>query len=52
MNRRNFIKTSSLSAVGAVAAKKLSGSRATGANDRLTCGFIGVGGMGRRMGHQ
>ena len=47
MNRRNFIKTSSLSAVGAVAATKLSGSRVTGANDRLTCGFIGVGGMGR-----
>ena len=47
MNRRNFIKTSSLSAVGAVATTKLSGSRATGANDRLTCGFIGVGGMGR-----
>ena len=47
MKRRNFIRGAGLGLVGGAAATKLSGSRVLGANDRIVCGFIGIGGMGR-----
>ena len=47
MDRRRFFKTSSLAAISAIAVPKFSGSRVLGANERIACGFIGLGGIGR-----
>ncbi len=47
MKRRNFIRGAGLGLVGGAAATNLSASRVLGANDRIVCGFIGIGGMGR-----
>lgn len=46
MNRRTFVKKSSFSVAGTFATA-LSSQSVVGANDRLRCGFVGVGGMGR-----
>ena len=48
-NRRNFIKTSAIAAAGAGLVTSFPGnaySRIAGANEKLTCGVIGVKGMG------
>lgn len=47
MNRRELARTSSLIGINAIVAGKSLGNRILGANDRIKCGFIGVGGMGR-----
>jgi len=47
MNRRNFVRTSSAGLVAAFANSSSSRARVLGANQRIRCGFIGVGNMGR-----
>ncbi|MFO7907170.1 MAG: Gfo/Idh/MocA family oxidoreductase [Pirellulaceae bacterium] len=44
--RRSFLKTAGAATAGAVASPYLLPSRALGANEKLTFGHIGVGGMG------
>ena len=47
MNRRGFMSSAGRGLVGAAAATKFSSGQVSGANERIVCGFIGVGGMGR-----
>jgi predicted dehydrogenase len=47
MNRRTFAKLTGLGVAGGAAATTSWGVGVKGANDRIRCGFIGVGGMGR-----
>src|SRR5438552_8750964 len=46
MNRRSFVKRSSVGVITALASGRSHGVSAMGANDRIRCGFIGVGNMG------
>ena len=46
MKRRNFIKTTSLGAVGAAALSMTGFSQPLGANDRINLAVIGVNGRG------
>lgn len=46
MNRRSFIKGTGLGLVG-LSKTEPSSAQSVAANDRIVCGFIGVGGMGR-----
>jgi len=47
MNRRNFTRKSGLGMIGAVISTELSRAKVLGANNRIRCGFIGIGNMGR-----
>jgi predicted dehydrogenase len=47
MNRRAFAKASGLGMISGLAAAQSVGNAVVGANNRVRCGFVGVGGMGR-----
>jgi predicted dehydrogenase len=47
MNRRSFLRGSAAGVMGTFAQRGSSQGRVLGANQRIRCGFIGVGNMGR-----
>ena len=47
MNRRSFLRGSAAGVMGTFAQRRSSQGRVLGANQRIRCGFIGVGNMGR-----
>jgi len=49
IGRRQFLKGTAAGAAAAGAAVSLIGTTALGANDKLVCGFIGLGGRGRQL---